>query len=80
MNITVKTDSGSVYRFSQINGKTFVVKKGEWSGEVIAFQKDPIRIGKSIEMLVRRVGVFKKGENAISPLSTTIVKDVYANL
>lgn len=80
MNITVKTDSGSIYRFSQINGKTYVVNKDKWSGEVIAFQKDSIRVGKSIEMLVRRVGVFKKGESAISPLITTTVKEVYANL
>ena len=80
MNITVKTESGSVYRFSQINGKTFVVNKGKWSGEVIVFQKEPIRVGKSIEMLVRRIGVFKKDEPAISPLTTTIVKEVYANL
>lgn len=80
MNITVKTDSGSVYRFSQINGKTFVVNKDKWSGEVIAFQKEPIRVGRSIEMLVRRIGVFKKGEPAISPLTTSIVKEVLANL
>ena len=80
MNITVETVSGSIYRFSEINGKTFVVNQGKWTGEVIAFQKSPIRVGKSMEMLVRRIGVFQKNEPAICPLSTTTVKEVFANL
>ena len=76
MNITVTTKSGSIYRFSQTAGKTFIVKAGEWAGEVIAFQKDAIRVGKSMEMIVQKKGAYYKGANGIEPLSTTLVKDI----
>ena len=80
MNITVETVSGSVYIFTEINGKKYVVKKDKWAGEVIAFQKSPIRRGKCIEMVVRRTGIYNKNTPLIEPVNTTTVKEVYGTL
>ena len=80
MNIIVTTNSGSIYKLSKMGGKFYIVKVGKWAGEVIATPKDAICVGKSMEMLIRKKGVYFKNAELIEPLSTTPVKEISVKL
>ena len=71
--MAVKTKSGTIYTFTQENGRTFFIK-GILSGEVVRI--DPISIGKPIHMDFRKERMLGGYEDCTMFITSTPVIDI----
>lgn len=76
MTITVKTESGSIYEFTQKDGKTFFRKGIRLSGEVIRIKNAPICVGKEIRMDIFKDGLYGNIEKELMICNTTPVEEI----
>ena len=75
MTMTVKTESGSIYVFTQKDGRTFF-QRGLMTGEVVRINNGPITIGKNIIMDFRKDGLYGTPDKDTMFANTTPVTEI----
>ena len=79
MQMTVKTASGSTYKFFQENGRIFF-RSEKFSGELICINNGAISVDKSIDMYFWMDGVKGRPEENMMTMITTHVTDIQVEL